>query len=1056
MTNAHYTHLSWYRTGLATAIAGTEDMRGVIKVVLKARFGDKDEDQPSQSVRLIGPGDIIGLDQRAVVRTDPRPLANDFEPNYLAAVELFEEDLPWRYSPKVPEGARLQPWLALVVLADGEYKFFQQGDGLPRGIDVQKAASLPPASEAWAWAHTALHAEQADPARPQATAALLASNPAAGCSRLIAARKLQSGTSYRAFLVPTFEAGRRAGLPGEAARDDPFAWPRAGDNIKLPIYFEWAFRTGEAGAFEALVHRLQPLPAPPRVGRTPMDVSAPLPAMATPPIVNLQQPPQPVLDLEGALQVPRAQASDWEPGSRSAFAQWLAGFIQLGEAWTLTPALQLDTSAPQLPAGTRLPIILPPAYGLWHANVEALDPAHAQSRWLEQVNLDPRQRVAAAFGALVVQKNQEDFVARAWQQYGELLAANRTRARAQFMAEMLTLSQAKHLAPLAPAALMGVTSLSHARIPMPVAAGAIRAAPRTLRAEVHASTLGAAGLAPALRRLLRPGGAIAKRLGKRSTPLHDLVSAVASGQLELAPPWDAPEERLSLTHQPASQGGDRSLRLGENFDELVPLIRQLIRLLRALAPRHPVCNEIADYLEKLLLRGGNAPLLGAEGMTQGSVAAIASRPDWVPSFEPRRGDRVFGEQDRLASPEQRAFSSVAWNFRQALLNATGLLSVPVALPVRRPTLDLAAATAHVHEALRPARSVRERIGALFHVPPALQFAAYDPLDRIMAHPRFDDATYAALKAIAQEHVVPNLAMLANNSVTLLESNWRFIESYLVGMNHEMARELLWRGYPTDQRGTYFPQFWDLLGVPGARDAHGQIRPEHNDIAPIHGWKLGGKLKTLGGNRPAGRQVEANLVLVIRGDVFRRYPNTQVYAVKAVANPVPDKPGDTFGRYSRRAAEETAATRKDPILHAHFEPDINCFGFDIDAGEARGNAANPADPQGWYFVLAERFGEPRFGLDDPPDTFGQVALQQASKVTDLSWGHLVGSPDALKALGALDLGTLRSPGALSLDSPTGKVRWPGDDRAVGAGEFASILMQTPFRMYFHANDMLGAA
>ena len=31
---------------------------------------------------------------------------------------------------------------------------------------------------------------------------------------------------------------------------------------------------------------------------------------------------------------------------------------------------------------------------------------------------------------------------------------------------------------------------------------------------------------------------------------------------------------------------------------------------------------------------------------------------------------------------------------------------------------------------------------------------------------------------------------------------------MVGLNHEMARELLWREYPTDQRGSYFRQFWD--------------------------------------------------------------------------------------------------------------------------------------------------------------------------------------------------------------------------------------------------------
>ena len=35
---------------------------------------------------------------------------------------------------------------------------------------------------------------------------------------------------------------------------------------------------------------------------------------------------------------------------------------------------------------------------------------------------------------------------------------------------------------------------------------------------------------------------------------------------------------------------------------------------------------------------------------------------------------------------------------------------------------------------------------------------------------------------------------------------------MAGLNHEMARELLWRGYPTDQRGTVFRRFWDRAGA----------------------------------------------------------------------------------------------------------------------------------------------------------------------------------------------------------------------------------------------------
>jgi hypothetical protein len=1049
MDNAHYTFLSWYRTGLATAIDTTApDMRGEIEVVLTAKFGALEQAQPGQKVRLIGPGDIIGLDARAIVRTDPRPFTNEFEPNFLAAVEFFDEDLPWRYSPKKPDGERLLPWLTLVVLADGEFAIADQGEGFPRALTV-RAELLPPAAEAWAWAHTALNAQTANPAAPQATAALLAGNPVAGCARLLAARKLKSHVGYRAFLVPTFEAGRVAGLRGASAGAGPLAWGAAGA-VQLPIYFDWDFRTGDEGDFEQLVRRLLPLPASPLVGRRPMDVSRPLPAIVTPPISNTQEPPQPLLDLEGALQVPKAKPSAWEQGSKAGFQPWLADFINIGEDWTLGPGNRLDASDPRLPPDTKLPIILPPSYGRWHANIDTLDASRAGARWLEQLNLDPRQRVAAAFGTLVVQKNQEDFAARAWAQYGELFKANRTRARAQFMAELLTMAQAKHLAPLAAPALLALTSATHARIVDAAAAGAAR---RTLRAAVSASVLPQAALAPALRRLLRPGGVMAKRLGTRSgAPLTQLIAQVATRNVELAPAWNAPEQRLSLTHQPASLGADRSLRLGDDFSELAPLIRRIIELLRQLSPRHPVLGEIADFLESLLARGSRSPALSPQDMVPATIEAVPARPDWVPAFGDQRPPFVPRPEDLAPAPEQRAYSSAAWNFRQAALNAAELLSIAIETAPPRPLLDVPAVAAQVRMALRPAATVRERIDALFRVPQALKQAAYDPLEPIMAHPRYDDATYLHLKRIAQDHVVPNLASLANNSITLLECNWRFIESFMVGLNHEMTRELMWRGYPTDQRGTYFAQFWDLRGVPGALDAQQRIKPAFNDIAPIHGWRLNRQLTALGENRPEGRMITSNVVLVVRGDVFRRYPNTEVYAVRAAANPKP-RQKDAFETYLRHAAAETQATRKDPILVAQFEPDIQCFGFDLDPDEARGDAADPLHKPGWYFVLAQRFGEPRFGLDDPPDSFAEAPLPAVTAINDLTWGHLVRRRAEFDALGALALGGLVAPKDLTIDSPGGKARWPRGDAAVGAADLATILLQTPFRMYFHGNDML---
>jgi hypothetical protein len=75
---------------------------------------------------------------------------------------------------------------------------------------------------------------------------------------------------------------------------------------------------------------------------------------------------------------------------------------------------------------------------------------------------------------------------------------------------------------------------------------------------------------------------------------------------------------------------------------------------------------------------------------------------------------------------------------------------------------------------------------------------------------------------------------------------------------------------------------------------------------------------------------------------------------------------------RRFAELTDAEKlnpplskvKTPLFEAKVEPDIYFFGFDLDDEEARGEL-NPTlltDNPGWFFVIKERPGEPRFGLD----------------------------------------------------------------------------------------------
>ena len=94
----------------------------------------------------------------------------------------------------------------------------------------------------------------------------------------------------------------------------------------------------------------------------------------------------------------------------------------------------------------------------------------------------------------------------------------------------------------------------------------------------------------------------------------------------------------------------------------------------------------------------------------------------------------------------------------------------------------------------------------------LQNGIYVPLPQlkpIMAYPEFTEAVYTYLLEISKNFILPNIDKLQDNSITLLENNQSFIEAFMVGMNHEMAKELLWNEYPTDQRGSYFRQFWNI-------------------------------------------------------------------------------------------------------------------------------------------------------------------------------------------------------------------------------------------------------
>jgi hypothetical protein len=256
-------------------------------------------------------------------------------------------------------------------------------------------------------------------------------------------------------------------------------------------------------------------------------------------------------------------------------------------------------------------------------------------------------------------------------------------------------------------------------------------------------------------------------------------------------------------------------------------------------------------------------------------------------------------------------------------------------------------------------------------------------------------------AIDREYVLPGLHLLEANTVGLVRANRRFVEAALVGANHEMARELAWRLYPVERRATFFRRFWNRP-------------PGIVDIPPITEWQASADL----GDNALGSS-EEELILIVRGDLLRRYPGTLIHAAKA-----------EFVDGRRVLADPPVEMH--PVLSASLPPDVAMRGFGLGVAEVVGDETTP----GWFLVFASQPTEPRFGLD-----VAAADLTPPTSRRDLNWGHMAAGGD-------LSTVTHATVGALA-DLALGPLTWGRD-----AAQQAAITLQDPVRIVIHARHLLG--
>ena len=658
-------------------------------------------------VQLYGPGDVVGLDTRHVIRTDPANLTANFEPNYLPGVEFDDPGLPWMFTPAVPtngahqyisaSGAvgsatdpRLRPWLALVVLADGEFAL--GSDAAHPSITGIQADSLPDLGESWAWAHVqvvgAMNGSTLDD--------ILANQPAALRSRIMCPRNLEADTHYTAFLVPAFDAGVQAALgtaPTPPSSTVGPAWTASDTNITLPYFYTFEFTTSDAGDFETLVRSLQPRTLT-GVGTRPMATDIPDAYWGT------QSPTSGTADLglEGALSDAGSVTSPLSMLGQisSSFVSGVEALISGG------PVASADPAVPD-------PMVVPPLYGRWQAGVSEVSPGGG---WLNELNLDPRWRVAAGLGATVVVNERDELLAAAWDQLGAIQQANQLLRQAQLSRGSLRQAFNRVLLTRSNSALLGLTAPVQTQVyGSPPVEGTTESG-ATVAAQVSASYLPPALLSPQARRLFRARGPIARTT---QTTIGATSAKVTVSTLV---------NRVALSRQPFT--------------------------------------GYARYL------------------------AASSKPAVFPTFAPLTPSTLSSLADALTS------------------------------------------------ALSPTDTIpKAALAQITSMPPNWQPS--DPVEPIMAAPVIDTPMSAPLAALDQRYFLPGIDSIPPETVGALETNTAFREGYMVGLNHEMNRQLLWHRYPTDQRATYFRQFWPDQGyVPAGAGAcaHAGAALRHTSDQPV--------------------------------------------------------------------------------------------------------------------------------------------------------------------------------------------------------------------------------
>lgn len=577
--------------------------------------------------------------------------------------------------------------------------------------------------------------------------------------------------------------------------------------------------------------------------------------------------------------------------------------------------------------------------------------APLKAPWAKETNLDPAFRAVAGLAARAFRAKQEDYVALAWRALAEAKSASRDARKSRTAAH--------------------VNASAHGRI---------QKLPKALRLQITRpmhSKIRHSGIRKSLRGLIHdlpdlPEGSVANAMAR---------FIVARGRRNLKP------GQVEQVEKKKPQAGVPEGLLDAALKDTLPRQKFLGQTTKS--------HRSVDYSVEI------------ETQT-GTVGRIDFEPDGSTRISPNSG----GRKKNLKRTAQGGSSQVL-NLRKGPITARSAAPTIASGP-RNLQADFEVTVNELPVLLEPVGRLanqfqnRSDLSVLRPLPSA-------PIPRSVKQAiRFDMAAVNDIQFRAPNVLVPGAENVPLNGVALVETNPSFVAAYLVGLNHETAREFAWRNLPTPLSDTWFDRFWDY------------IDEDRADIDPIADWPgrkgLAGSLK----------DAKPSTVILTRAELLRRYPDTIIYAVPALWDP------DTKARVVTAAERDQAQA---PAFDGRLGSGLRYVGFDLPPDEMIGGAAEGEVEKrpGWFIVFEEPLFAPRFGLDayEGPRDGGAP-----TRVNDLHWGDFVVSEEEWATLTRLP----KAPDWAG--TPVEGHYW-----GANSSQIAAMTWQRPVRVMIHADRLV---